>query len=141
MPTTDLQFMLPSAKLQGWPDELTCEQGRQLDNRQAVHTAAGPLQPTWANSKLSGQATLFQHLCSQVALLTFWHRVHLAASLLLLRWLKVRPRGGQPVCEQAARLHLDSDLKDVSWLCTTHVDGASHPVAPIASPCGTNRAG
>ena len=50
-------------------------------------------------------------------------------------------RAGQPVCEQAAHLHLGSDLKDVSWLCTTHVDGASHPVAPIAGPCGTNGAG
>lgn len=67
--------------------------------------------------------------------------MHPAASLLLLRWLTLRHRAGQPVCEQAVHLHLGSDLKDVSWLRTTHVDGASHPVAPIAGPCGSNRAG
>ena len=59
----------------------------------------------------------------------------------MLRWLKLRLRASQPVCELAAHLHLGSDLKDTSRLCTTHIDGASHPVAPIAGPCGTNRAG
>ena len=82
-----------------------------------------------------------QHPCSQVALHTLWRCVHPAASLLLLRWLKVKPRAGQPASEQAARLHLGSDLKHISWLCATHVDGASHPVAPIAGPCGTHRVG
>ena len=56
--TGDLHFVLTSAELQVWLDELRCKQGQHINYRQAVHTAAGPQQPAWTYSHLPGQATL-----------------------------------------------------------------------------------